>query len=164
MSNLEKFLADITSWYWWTSVVLLGLGINLASSYLKPSLDRWADRWSNRRAERRAKDNARFAASVRIAVNDVRVLVGLGNEEIRLRLLSMTFFLFSFFMTSMAAYIKKATMLPSLITSTFSYFTATMSIVTIVFAMWTHKRAMEAADRLRAVQRTIRNEMLIGEV
>jgi hypothetical protein len=34
MTNLEKFLADIASWYWWTSVVFLGLAINLARETL----------------------------------------------------------------------------------------------------------------------------------
>lgn len=36
---MDKLLQDMSSIYWWISVVIVGLVINLVSSYLKPPLD-----------------------------------------------------------------------------------------------------------------------------
>lgn len=37
---MDKLLNDVTSGYWWLSVVLVGLLINLASAYIKDPIDR----------------------------------------------------------------------------------------------------------------------------
>ena len=53
---MEKFLLDVLSIYWWASVVIVGLLINLASAYIKAPLDRRigsASHWWRRRSERR---------------------------------------------------------------------------------------------------------------
>jgi len=50
---MEKFLQDILSGYWWISVVVVGVLINLASAYLKPFLEdrlaRVSGYWRNKR-------------------------------------------------------------------------------------------------------------------
>jgi hypothetical protein len=56
MDSFSKLVADITSWHWWVTVVLVGLAINLASAYLKPRTDRLFDKLS---AGRREKDESR---------------------------------------------------------------------------------------------------------
>jgi len=47
---MSRFLLDITSWYWWASVVVVGIVVNLASAYLKTPIDRLAARWSAKRS------------------------------------------------------------------------------------------------------------------
>ena len=43
---MNGFFNDITSLYWWISVVLVGIIINLLSSYLKPFIDKTLSNYS----------------------------------------------------------------------------------------------------------------------
>jgi ABC-type transport system involved in cytochrome bd biosynthesis fused ATPase/permease subunit len=45
----------LTSWKWWVSVVFVGILINLASAYIKPTLDTRLGRLSHRRRARSEK-------------------------------------------------------------------------------------------------------------
>jgi hypothetical protein len=38
--QMDQLLRDVTSFYWWISVVLLGILLNLLSTYIKPIFDR----------------------------------------------------------------------------------------------------------------------------
>jgi len=58
MEAINRFANDISSWYWWMSVVFVGLAINLASSYVKPIMDRkFESRSKKRRIAREEKDH-----------------------------------------------------------------------------------------------------------
>ena len=46
---MSRLLSDVASWYWWVSVVVVGILINLASAYLKTPIDRFLGRWSAKR-------------------------------------------------------------------------------------------------------------------
>ena len=37
---MQEFLADLSTAYWWLSVVVVGLIINVAATYVRPLLDR----------------------------------------------------------------------------------------------------------------------------
>lgn len=50
---MEKFISDIANFYWWLSVVIVGLIINIISSYLKQKMDTFLNRYSTKRKEKR---------------------------------------------------------------------------------------------------------------
>jgi hypothetical protein len=56
---------DLTSWTWWTSVVGVGIALNLISAYLKSPIDhllsRTSTRWSTRTAAKRQAGEQRIA-------------------------------------------------------------------------------------------------------
>ena len=52
---MEKLIADILSPYWWASVVVVGLVLNVLATYLVRPIDRWRDR-------RRARNQQATAA------------------------------------------------------------------------------------------------------
>lgn len=49
---MDGFIKDITSLYWWISVVLVGILINLFSSYSKPYTDKILSKYSSTRREK----------------------------------------------------------------------------------------------------------------
>lgn len=60
---MEDFFSNLVSLYWWISVVIVGILINLASAYLKSKLDHrlsktsiwWRSRSERQKAERQKK-------------------------------------------------------------------------------------------------------------
>lgn len=92
MDALAKFFNDITSWYWWISVVVVGLGINLASAYIKPAVDRWYVRLSERKRLSSEAERAAFNAKVELLVASPFFLVIEALEELRERTRVLYFF------------------------------------------------------------------------
>jgi len=64
---MEKLIADILSPYWWTSVVVVGLALNVLATYIVRPIDRWRDR-------RRARNQQVAAARSEEILLRVRVL------------------------------------------------------------------------------------------
>ncbi|MBH9578659.1 hypothetical protein I7X39_17340 [Inhella sp. 1Y17] len=88
-----KFGSDISSWYWWLSVVFVGIAINLASSYVKPPMDRWIERRSDRRrVAREARDKVFGAKVARISV-DPTLLILAGQEAAQCEIRSQLTFI-----------------------------------------------------------------------
>lgn len=56
---MDEFAKTVASPYWWLSIVLVGILINLVSAYIKPVLDRAMSRvslaWRTRNDQRRAE-------------------------------------------------------------------------------------------------------------
>jgi cytochrome bd-type quinol oxidase subunit 2 len=91
MSNFERFLSDLSSWYWWVSVVVIGLLINLVSSYLKQPLDKWLEKRSVSVANRRSLANATFTSEVALMVKSPGYLASVGFMEVRHRFMTIVF-------------------------------------------------------------------------
>ena len=80
MDSISRFANDLSSWYWWLSVVFVGLAINLVSSYVKPPLDKWLDgRSSRRRLAREARDLEFDDKASKIAADPT--LLTLANQK-----------------------------------------------------------------------------------
>lgn len=79
MESVGRFASDISSWYWWVSVVFVGLAINLASSYIKPPIDRWLERRSERRRSARERMDQKFDAETSRIAFDPTLLVLAGQ-------------------------------------------------------------------------------------
>ncbi|WP_198112431.1 hypothetical protein [Inhella proteolytica] len=93
MDAIVKFGSDISSWYWWLSVVFVGIAINLASSYVKPPMDRWIERRSDRRrVAREARDKVFGAKVARISV-DPTLLILAGQEAAQCEIRSQLTFI-----------------------------------------------------------------------
>jgi hypothetical protein len=80
---MKEFLTNIGSVYWWVSVVVVGILINLASAYLKTRLDtsvsrasKWWRLKSNVQRAQRQKDIARLRGDSQeqlvIAISEIR--------------------------------------------------------------------------------------------
>jgi|GEM_PF-4773986 len=64
-----------TSWVWWLfSTVFLSIVLNLASSYVKPYLDRQFERFSDSRRVKNAKQEARIEQAARVLLADPTLL------------------------------------------------------------------------------------------
>lgn len=86
---------ELTNPTWWLSVVVAGILVNLASSYLKSRLDKSVSAtsgWWRRRSERRQKLWAEYVAH--LAAN-VEARTQARHLEIRLRLQAIMSFLFA---------------------------------------------------------------------
>lgn len=82
MADSQRFLNDITSWYWWISVVLFTLAINLASAYLKEPLDKLlAKRSSTHAAQRATKEETRHLHAQWLAENPGLLALEIRNES-----------------------------------------------------------------------------------
>jgi hypothetical protein len=62
---MNDFLDNLTSFWWWFSVVVVGLAVNLAAAYLKPQLDKYMS--GHFESRRRRMDAVSKARSERIA-------------------------------------------------------------------------------------------------
>jgi|LFEF01.1.fsa_nt_gb hypothetical protein len=80
MESLSRFGTELASWYWWLSVVLVGIAINLVSAYLKPPVDSWLARNSTKRRARRNSEKAKFEQEVRVLAANSTLLI-LENQK-----------------------------------------------------------------------------------
>ncbi len=101
---MEKILADIGSLYWWVSVVVVGIAINLISSFLKTPIDQFVEKWSITQREKRQLRNTEIGIKANLILADPRMLTLTCFEQIRLfhyqRVLfgtSIVFFALGFF-------------------------------------------------------------------
>lgn len=73
---MEKFFYDMATWYWWLSVVIVGLAVNLLSAYAKPWIDRWWGTRSERARSQRSAEAEAFEKEVnRLASNSTLLIV-----------------------------------------------------------------------------------------
>jgi hypothetical protein len=159
MSSFEKFAADLSSWYWWVSVVAIGLAVNLASSYLKPTLDRLYERWSTTRQVARLAADKIYQVDVRILASDSRLLICRGFEEMRFRVFTLALFLLSFSNVLGAIYIKKSAAIPDAYGSIVVVVLFVFSLFTMAMALWAHKYAMYLAQTIRGAKRQVIDEL-----
>lgn len=84
MSGLDRFIAEASSVYWWVSVVVVGLVINLVSSYLKGPIDRAAARAYTRYKERKQRLSDAFDREALRISTDRELREWTVQEETRL--------------------------------------------------------------------------------
>lgn len=85
MNDFSKLLSDLLSWYWWATVVLVGVLVNLGSSYLREPLDRAIAAWSGRRTAKAKKrqEELHFHAE-RLLADPVLLALEMRGETIGL--------------------------------------------------------------------------------
>lgn len=84
MSGIDKFWADTSSLYWWISVVVVGVSLNLLSSYMKGTIDRLAANAFDRYKARKQQLSSQFETQARTLVNDKDEREWTVQEEHRL--------------------------------------------------------------------------------
>lgn len=103
---MEKFLQDMLSAYWWISVVVVGIIINLISTYIRPFLENRLSRvscyWKNRRDTRIELFN--LQVSLIKANADLRSVYAL--REIRYRVRCVEYLVVSLSMSAMAIFAR----------------------------------------------------------
>ena len=91
---MDKFFEEISSGYWWLAVVLVGIAINIISSYLKKfmesSFSGFSSYWKNKKDERLASENKK----IELLSSDYELKVVYALSESRYRIRSIGFFLF----------------------------------------------------------------------
>ena len=80
MSDSVAFVASVTSWWWWLSVLGVGMVINLASHYLNPAFEKWRGRRSELVRKRTADKQRMFEIRVRLLVANPTLLVVVSQE------------------------------------------------------------------------------------
>lgn len=107
MSDLSKLLADISSFYWWIAVVFVGLGINLASAYLKPVLDKFYLQHSDRQQRKIAAEDRDLDIEAGILAKETHLLILKGFEEVRWFVLSVFLLLMAFSLAYLGTAVSK---------------------------------------------------------
>ena len=162
MTDINRFLADISSLYWWVAVVVVGLAINLASAYLKPVLERHYSAYSDRSKRRSESEQKQIEVEAGILHKSTRLLVLKGFEEIRWFVLSIFLLVFAFGLAALAAYLVASTK-----AGLFPFYAGLMFVfafATIVFSFWAFRKAADASLVLLATRIMEFDELLqIGE-
>jgi len=86
---MSEFLSNLSSFYWWLSVVFVGILINLGSSYLKNRLDAQLSRLSSRWRERSEVRKAQRMKTLEGLRDNYPEQVFLAFSEIRYRIRSV---------------------------------------------------------------------------
>ena len=139
MSDFNKFLADISSVYWWIAVVLVGLVINLASAYLKPVLDNFYLKHSASRKRKIDVENKKLDTEAGILLKDMHLLILKGFEEVRWFVLSIFLLLLAFVIAYLSSRVSGPTG-PQPLVSALLFFLA-FSI--FMLALWAFQRASD---------------------
>ena len=56
---MDQFISDLSEPYWWLSVVLVGITINVIGAYLRPLINKLWIAWSRRRRKKAEEEQAR---------------------------------------------------------------------------------------------------------
>jgi hypothetical protein len=148
MDTLTKLFDDITSWYWWFSVVLVGFGINLASAYVKPSLDGWYANRSEKKRLSSAIERAEFDQRVELLAANPLLLVLEAHEELRER----TRFLFFFFA---GVFLNAAALGALRMSTTYELLAFALAVVSTSIAIYAYVQAnsllKSTANRAQAI-------------
>lgn len=157
MDNLQKILADISSWYWWVSVVGVGLIINLASAYLKVPLDRWLSTISTRAARRRELNEQAFRFQVDLMVDSPAYLMSTGFMELRHRLMFVVFVCVSVLSVRGATNPSRVLLQLGDLTIWVQMVLLLAGVVSAVLALLLHGLAAEEARQIYAARRVLRS-------
>jgi hypothetical protein len=90
---VEKFVTDLTSSYWWVSVVVMGIAINLVSSFLKTPIDRFVEKRSKTQREKRQLRNSEIRIKAKLILTDQRMLILTCFERTRLQQVHVSLFI-----------------------------------------------------------------------
>lgn len=159
MSDLNRFLADIFSVYWWLTVVLVSLATNLASAYLKPPLDNFFLKHSDRRRRKIIAENDNLETEAGILLKDSDLLILKGFEEVRWFVLSIFLLLFAFGMAYLGSHVSSLSGLasPRLFLSALLFL---LAIAIFTLALWAFQRASNITLVLLTTRRKKFTELL----
>ena len=79
MIQLDRFLSELPTLYWWLSTFVVGIVINIASAYLKPPIDNWFDQRSAIRRDARRKTEEVFDQETSRIASDPTALILAGQ-------------------------------------------------------------------------------------
>ena len=140
MQSLDKFIADVTTPYWWLAVVLVGIAVNLLSAYLKPQLDTFYSKYSHSRQLKLQSERTQLELEAGILYKNMRLLLLKGFEEIRWFVLSIFLLLLAFALASVGTYFDRqprASSVDALVPLTF----VLLGLGLFVLALWAFHRA-----------------------
>ncbi len=146
MENFYKLLADLLSWYWWLTVVVFGIVINLASSYLKPQIDTVYGRISASRKSKNEADRQKLESdALELAKNSNMALLE-GFAELRERIISLLSLIIGIAFTGLGVLvIERSSFISGFFTGGFFFGAATSSYI---FFIRTFRRANNRAQLL----------------
>lgn len=98
---MSKLLSDILSWYWWVSVVVVGLVINLASAYMKAPLDAWLANRSNLVRHKKEEQARQFQEEVTLLSSDSTLLILAGQRLLGAQVVSLAVLVFAALVVSL---------------------------------------------------------------
>lgn len=106
VDNLAKLVADLTSWYWWVTIVAVGILINIISAYLKSPLDRYFQAGSARRRAIAARRQVRFEEKVQLLTANPTLLILEAHAESRYRTQAVLLFVIATLTITVRGFIK----------------------------------------------------------
>lgn len=151
MGNLMK---NFTSLYWWLTVVMAGIAINLASSYLKPLVDRRlsvASAWWRTKTERQKAERKEF---IRRLCESEHEQILASFRDLRHRTRAIHLLVFGAFMVLVAGVFPDGTWKPGMVAvvlgvaglSVFGSFKELLISIRLNTAVW------EARDKRAGLQ------------
>lgn len=101
---MENFLRDASSINWWVGVVLVGIVINIVSSYIKKALEDKLSNLSNFWKDKKEQRAQLEKNKVELLRGDSELRVLFALRESRYRIRSMIFIMFGYVSLAIAGY------------------------------------------------------------
>ena len=158
MRDLERFLTDLQSPYWWLTAVALALGLNLASSYLKPAIDRRLEGRVQRRRAAVERSTSETQLWAKFLLQDDRLL-NLAQTRLvvlRVKVLTLAVVLVAEFA---ATYMFAATVLAFWGWLTMLVIGTAIAVQSLAL-LWGVQEAESTARRLEYVQQLLQERIL----
>jgi quinol-cytochrome oxidoreductase complex cytochrome b subunit len=163
MHDIERFALDLTSPYWWMTVVIVGLVINIASSYFKPFLDRQFSRFSERRRERTRVEYKQVEIEAGLLNKNSSLLIHKGFEEVRWFVLATFLLVCALGLAGLASFLPLATASSTVLSTVRTALYVLAAVLTTV-SFWSFGKASDASVVLLKARRIAYTELIeLGE-
>ncbi|HEX9928943.1 MAG TPA: hypothetical protein VGB02_10455 [Pyrinomonadaceae bacterium] len=136
---MGEFLSNISTIYWWVSVVVVGILLNVFSAYIRDALDwifsRLSKWWSVRTETKRAERQKQL----KLLFNDKEAQDEMIREEFRDRLNAIKIFIFSIMCILIGCYIDfrlQQQYSLSLMIASYSFFIFSLILLFTDFSLW----------------------------
>ena len=161
MDSFTQLITDLSSWYWWFSVVIIGILINIASAYIKPSIDRLYERmFSTMRLKDETKRLERLRKAEELAYNSEFIIFE-GLAEMRERIGCIFIFVLGLGLNGLGHILKSVYRSSdshhSMVLFTLYNIVDVVGIICIVFCLAMHARANERSDILKLAKRKLQD-------
>jgi hypothetical protein len=142
---MDKFIKEISSPYWWIGVVIIGIAINIASSYLKNIIEFILSRISNNWKLKQKERTIKTARIIDILKNKSELKVIYALRELRYRIRSISFLIlwFSFLASGFFA-------MEYLSVSYIDYIAFIIGLITILLGLTDHREAMKVQELIES--------------
>jgi hypothetical protein len=146
MEHFQKIVSDLTSWYWWFAVVLVGLVLNIFSSYLKTYIDRFMGKiFSERAKKRKVIFEKQFNAAAVFSENPSLIPVAIQREN-RYWQLSLISFMCAILLFGFLGLIEGGKIVPAMGQTFAKSFFSISGGLFVVLCFGLIKAALESAD------------------